>query len=151
MPDITLIEADGREHAFEAPDGVSLMHAAVGWGVDGLVGECGGGLRCATCHVVVDPAWQERVGPPTAGEAAMLAFTACPAEPGAQRRAHRAAARLDAQVELHRRRSIEAAGRPQPFHHLGLVEAQLRAAALAVASRPGQRDGLRRGPAARSA
>ncbi|GAP36217.1 2Fe-2S iron-sulfur cluster-binding protein [Piscinibacter sakaiensis] len=84
MPDITLIEADGREHAFEAPDGVSLMHAAVGWGVDGLVGECGGGLRCATCHVVVDPAWQERVGPPTAGEAAMLAFTACPAEPGSR-------------------------------------------------------------------
>jgi 2Fe-2S ferredoxin len=84
MPDITLIEHDGREHAFEAPDGVSLMHAAVGWGVEGIVGECGGGLRCATCHVLVDPAWQAAVGAPSADEAHMLEFTAVPRGPGSR-------------------------------------------------------------------
>ena len=84
MPDITLIEADGREHAFEAPDGVSLMHAAVGYGVDGIVGECGGQLRCSTCHVIVEAPWRERVGPPSAAEAGMLEFTAVPRGEGSR-------------------------------------------------------------------
>ena len=37
MPDITLIAADGTEHGFEAPDGVSLMAAATGFGVPGIL------------------------------------------------------------------------------------------------------------------
>lgn len=84
MPDITLIEHGGREHAFEAPDGVSLMHAATGYGVDGIVGECGGMLRCSTCHVVVDEAWRDRLPPPSADESSMLQFTAVAAESGSR-------------------------------------------------------------------
>jgi 2Fe-2S ferredoxin len=30
------------------------METAVKLGVPGIVGECGGGLSCATCHVFVD-------------------------------------------------------------------------------------------------
>ncbi len=81
MPDITLITADGREHGFEAPEGVSLMAAATGHGVPGIVGECGGALQCATCHVQIDPAWAGRLPPPSADEQAMLALTALPAGP----------------------------------------------------------------------
>lgn len=84
MPDITFIEADGEIHAFEAPEGVSLMAAATGAGVPGIVGECGGQLRCATCHVVVDPAWVERLPPPSSDEQAMLELTAVPREPGSR-------------------------------------------------------------------
>ncbi|RVT53777.1 2Fe-2S iron-sulfur cluster-binding protein [Rubrivivax albus] len=84
MPDITFIEADGEIHAFEAPEGVSLMAAATGAGVPGIVGECGGQLRCATCHVVVDPAWVERLPPPSSDEQAMLALTAAPCEQGSR-------------------------------------------------------------------
>lgn len=37
-----------------------------------LPGTCGGSLACATCHVVVDPAQFDRVGPPTEEEETML-------------------------------------------------------------------------------
>lgn len=84
MPDITLITADGQAYAFEAPDGVSLMAAATGAGVPGIVAECSGQLRCATCHVIVDPAWAARLPPPTADERAMLELTAVPCEPGSR-------------------------------------------------------------------
>lgn len=91
MPDITLITADGQVHAFEAPEGVSLMAAATGAGVPGIVAECGGQLRCATCHVIVDPAWAGRLPPPSADEQAMLELTAAPRQP---------ASRLSCQVML---------------------------------------------------
>ena len=60
MPDITFIEPDGSEHGLEAPAGVSLMQAATGAGIKGIVADCGGQARCATCHVYVDPAWAVR-------------------------------------------------------------------------------------------
>lgn len=81
MPDILFIQPDGREQGFEAPVGVSLMHAAAGHGVDGIVAECGGSLRCATCHVYVDAAWVGRLPPPSDDELAMLALTAAERRP----------------------------------------------------------------------
>src|SRR3546814_18188004 len=38
----------------------------------GIVGECGGGLACATCHCYVDEAWLDRVSPPSDAEKEML-------------------------------------------------------------------------------
>ena len=38
--------------------GASVMETAVRNGVDGIVGECGGSLSCATCHVFVAPETQ---------------------------------------------------------------------------------------------
>ena len=84
MPDITFITADGQVYAFEAPEGVSLMAAATGTGVPGIVAECGGQLRCATCHVIVDAAWAGRLPPPSADEEAMLALTAAPRQPASR-------------------------------------------------------------------
>ena len=63
---------DGREISAEVPDGLSMMEAAVAHNVPGVVGECGGNLSCATCHVHVAPDWAARVGGPDDFEDAML-------------------------------------------------------------------------------
>ncbi|MEP7281351.1 MAG: 2Fe-2S iron-sulfur cluster-binding protein, partial [Rubrivivax sp.] len=60
----------------DAPVGASLMRAAVDAGVDGIAADCGGCLSCATCHVIVDPAWADRLPAPSADELAMLEMTA---------------------------------------------------------------------------
>lgn len=64
--------ADGREITAEVKDGLNLMEAAVANNVPHVIGECGGSLSCATCHVYVDPAWSDRVGAPERFEDGML-------------------------------------------------------------------------------
>ena len=91
MPDITFIHANGTEQGFEAPAGVSLMQAATGAGVDGIVAECGGSAMCATCHVYVDPAWFDRLPAPLPNELEMLECTAAEREP---------TSRLSCQIKL---------------------------------------------------
>ena len=76
MPDITFIEPDGREIGFEAPAGVSLMQAATGFGLAGIVAECGGSAMCATCHVYVDEAWVDKLPAPLSNELELLECTA---------------------------------------------------------------------------
>ena len=74
MPKVTFIEADGKEHVVEAPNGWSLMEAAVKARVPGIDADCGGCCACATCHVYVDPAWEARLPPKAEMEEAMLDF-----------------------------------------------------------------------------
>ncbi len=81
MPDIRFIHPDGEEHGFEAPEGVSLMQAATGAGVRGILADCGGQASCATCHVYVDAAWVSRLPPPGEAELAMLDCTAAERRP----------------------------------------------------------------------
>ena len=71
MPSMTFIERDGRERRVEAPDGLSVLEIAHRHGID-LEGACEGSLACATCHVVVDPAWASRLPKPTDDEEDML-------------------------------------------------------------------------------
>jgi 2Fe-2S ferredoxin len=51
------------------------MRAAVDHGVPKIIGECGGELACATCHVFVDPEWFDRLAPANDDELAMLQVT----------------------------------------------------------------------------
>lgn len=76
----TWIQADGRTVSLDVREGDTLMQAAVAAGVAGVIGECGGGMACATCHVVVDPAWFAATGGPGAFEADMLDITDAPRE-----------------------------------------------------------------------
>lgn len=72
MIDIEFVQPDGsRERAFSR-EGYTLMEAAVRAGVPGILAECGGACACATCHVMVDPDWVARVGPPNAMEEQLL-------------------------------------------------------------------------------
>lgn len=84
MPDIRFLLADGQEVGFEAPEGASLMQAATGHGVAGIVAECGGQARCATCHVYVDEAWAARLPAIRADEEALLTLTAAERLPGSR-------------------------------------------------------------------
>lgn len=75
MPKVTWICADGDVYEAEVPEGHNLMEAAVANDVPGIIGECGGCLSCATCHVYVDEDWLERVGPSGDVENEMLSIT----------------------------------------------------------------------------
>jgi ferredoxin, 2Fe-2S len=84
---LTLIAADGHRHGLQVPPRGSLMKAAVDAGIDAIAADCGGSLSCATCHVVVDAAWRDRVAalaPVSRDEAAMLEMTAVPAGEGSR-------------------------------------------------------------------
>ena len=55
---VTMHDVNGETRVIEnADEGVSLMELAKQNGVAGIMGDCGGGCACATCHVYVDQAW----------------------------------------------------------------------------------------------
>ena len=73
MIKVTLVQQDGEVVTIkDASVGTSLMEVANARGVVGILGDCGGGCACATCHVYIDPEWWETVGPPDAIEAMTL-------------------------------------------------------------------------------
>lgn len=76
MPKVTWILPDGREMSASVTEGHNLMEGAVANNVPGVIGECGGCLSCATCHVYVDPAWVAKTGKPDDMENDMLEITA---------------------------------------------------------------------------
>ncbi len=73
--------ADGREITLDVAEGTNLMEAATQRGVPGIIGECGGSMSCATCHVVVDPGSAERAGEPSPFEEDMLDITEAGRQP----------------------------------------------------------------------
>lgn len=62
----TWVLPDGKTITAEVREGQNLMEAAVANNVPRVIGECGGSLSCATCHVYVDDGWAAKTG--TAGE-----------------------------------------------------------------------------------
>jgi 2Fe-2S ferredoxin len=55
MVNVVYTSATGGVVAIQGSPGASIMETAVRNGIDGIVGECGGSLSCATCHVFVAP------------------------------------------------------------------------------------------------
>ncbi len=74
MVKITFIQPDGTSQTVEAEPGVTVMEAAKMNDIAGVEAECGGACACATCHVYVDAAWQEKTGKPSEMEEDMLDF-----------------------------------------------------------------------------
>ena len=72
MTKVTFVSHTGVGRTVSADEGLSLMRAAIDNGVDGIDADCGGECSCATCHVIVDDAWIERVGHPGDQEESML-------------------------------------------------------------------------------
>lgn len=51
MAKVKYQHGDGRSEVHDVEPGTSLMHAALFNSVAGIIGECGGQMMCATCHV----------------------------------------------------------------------------------------------------
>ena len=66
-----VVAGPAGDTALQGRPGESLMQVARAAGLP-LLGECNGSLACATCHVVVDPAWAGLLPPVSDDEEAML-------------------------------------------------------------------------------
>ena len=71
---VTFVQPDGREETYQGPIGDHVMDVAVDNGVAGIIGQCGGGCTCCTCHVWVDSGWQDRVKPAHSDETELLSY-----------------------------------------------------------------------------
>jgi 2Fe-2S ferredoxin len=71
MPKMIFVAPDGTRREVDAPVGLSVLEVAHKHGVD-IEGACEGSLACSTCHVIVDPAWINKLTPPTEDEEDML-------------------------------------------------------------------------------
>ena len=69
----------------------AATQAAVDAGINGIAADCGGSLTCATCHVIVDPAFADKLPAMSEDEDGMLDFAAC---------ARQANSRLSCQITL---------------------------------------------------
>ena len=71
---VTFVQPDGMRESYEGILGDHLMDVAVDNGVRGIIGQCGGGCTCCTCHVWVDPQWQERAKGASGDERELLSY-----------------------------------------------------------------------------
>lgn len=91
MINVTITLRDGRQREFSAVQGSTLMESIRDAGEDELMALCGGCCSCATCHIIVDDTWIDRVGHADGDENELLDSSS-----------HRtAASRLSCQVTLH--------------------------------------------------
>ena len=56
MTQIVITDADGTPHTLAGVPGDRVMVLARAAGLP-VKGECEGSIACATCHMIVDPAW----------------------------------------------------------------------------------------------
>lgn len=75
MAKITWKMQDGTVISAEVKDGLNLMEAATANNVSHIMGEYGGCLSCATCHVFVAHEWLAKTGEVDDIEDAMLEMT----------------------------------------------------------------------------
>ena len=70
---ITITDCEGETRAIpDAMTGITLMEVSKQNGVEGVLGNCGGGAACGTCHVYVDADWLGRLPEPDSIERDML-------------------------------------------------------------------------------
>ncbi len=74
MPKITYVDHAGTARTIDGEVGSTVMETAIRNNVPGIDAECGGACACATCHVYVDEAWADKVGPAEPMEQDMLDF-----------------------------------------------------------------------------
>jgi len=84
MAKITYVDFGGRPTTVDVPDGWSLMQGAVTNNIEGIVGECGGSMACATCHRYVEESRFAELPPPEESELAMLDFAAAEVRPNSR-------------------------------------------------------------------
>jgi 2Fe-2S ferredoxin len=74
MVQVVYVDPEGTRREVGAPEGFSVMEAAVENSIPGIDGDCGGACACATCHVHVEPEWLAKIPPKDELEEGMLDF-----------------------------------------------------------------------------
>lgn len=77
MASIVVADASGSERAIEGTPGLSLMKNIREADFDGFLALCGGNCACGTCHVLIDPAFADKVGEMSEDESDVLDLTEC--------------------------------------------------------------------------
>lgn len=83
MPKVTYRSRCGNVEV-DAGIGHTLMDAAVGNDIPGIVAECGGNAMCATCHVYVEGGPIAALPPVSEDEDEMLDVAGAPREPNSR-------------------------------------------------------------------
>jgi 2Fe-2S ferredoxin len=82
MAKVTYVDHTGAAVEVDIEVGENVMRGALYNGIEGITGECGGGLSCATCHCYVDAAWTDAAGGPSSeAEAELLESAAAEVKP----------------------------------------------------------------------
>ena len=76
--EVTFVRESGVPQVLRFDAESSIMRAAVNNDIEGIVGECGGQLMCATCHVYVDSVGSGELPEMSEDEDMMLDTTASP-------------------------------------------------------------------------
>lgn len=71
MPIIHVTTVEGEALELQADSGRSVMEVVKANDLP-MLAACGGALACATCHVIVDPDWYDRLQPPSEDEEDLL-------------------------------------------------------------------------------
>ncbi|WP_336985893.1 ferredoxin [Altererythrobacter aquiaggeris] len=72
MPRLVVTNREGVETEVEVEDGLTVMEAIRDNGFDELLALCGGCCSCATCHVLIDPAFSDKLPAMTEDEDDLL-------------------------------------------------------------------------------
>ncbi|MCJ8319833.1 MAG: 2Fe-2S iron-sulfur cluster-binding protein [Colwellia sp.] len=73
MTQIIFKLANGDIKVVQAQNGVNLMLAAVENNISGIKAICNGGCNCATCHVMIEPKFFEKLPSKSPDEQQLLA------------------------------------------------------------------------------
>jgi 2Fe-2S ferredoxin len=84
MPEVIYRMKGAADRVVDVPEGENVMRGALYNGLDGIVGECGGALACATCHCYVHKKWVDRMPPLSTQEDDMLGCTAAERRPNSR-------------------------------------------------------------------
>ena len=72
MAKITYNTHDSKTHTIDVQNGLTVMEGAVQNDIPGIDADCGGGMACATCHLVVRKKWYDILPKPSDDESDML-------------------------------------------------------------------------------
>ncbi len=78
MANLVYVQPNGARVSVDAPDGITVMQAAVDTAVEGIIGACAGSCACGTCHVYIDERYTSLLPPITPEEDHKLDEVAAP-------------------------------------------------------------------------
>ena len=71
MAKITFIKQNGKKIEVEGKNGLSVMEVAIANGIE-IEAACEGSMACATCHLICDSEWYDKIPHPSEEEKDML-------------------------------------------------------------------------------